>query len=73
MMGKFGGDAVGMSTVQEALYAASLGMEVGSISCITNYAAGISDSKLDHSEVTETANVVKGKFEILVKRIISLS
>lgn len=72
MMGKFYGDAVGMSTVQEALYAASLGMEVGSVSCITNYAAGISATKLDHSEVTETANVVKGKFEKLVKRIISL-
>ena len=72
MMGKFLGDAVGMSTVHEALFAASLGMEVGSISCITNYAAGISTSKLDHSEVTETANVVKGKFEKLVKRIILL-
>ena len=73
MMAKFYGDAVGMSTVHEALFAASLGMEVGSISCITNYAAGISTSKLDHSEVTETANDVKGKFEKLVKRIISLS
>jgi len=73
MMGKFFGDAVGMSTVQEALLAASLGMEVGSISCITNYAAGISTSKLDHSEVTETANDVKEKFEKLVKRIIALS
>ena len=72
MMGKFFGDAVGMSTVQEALFAASIGMEVGSVSCITNYAAGISANKLDHSEVTETANIVKGKFEILVKRIISL-
>jgi purine-nucleoside phosphorylase len=73
MMSKFYGDAVGMSTVQEALFAASLGMEVGSISCITNYAAGISTTKLNHSEVTETANVVKGKFEKLVKRIIYLS
>jgi purine-nucleoside phosphorylase len=72
MMGKFFGDAVGMSTVHEALFAASLGMEVASISCITNYAAGISTSKLDHSEVTETANIVKGKFEKLVKRIILL-
>jgi len=73
MMGKFFGDAVGMSTVQEGTYAASLGMDVGSISCITNYAAGISTSKLDHSEVTETANDVKGKFEKLVKRIITLT
>jgi purine-nucleoside phosphorylase len=73
MMGKFGSDAVGMSTVHEALFAAYSGLEVASISCITNYAAGISDSKLDHAEVTETANIAKGKFERLVKSIISLS
>ncbi len=72
MMAKFYGDAVGMSTVHEALFAATLGMVVGSVSCITNYAAGITNSKLNHSEVTETANIVKGKFEKLVKRIISL-
>lgn len=72
MMGKFGGDAVGMSTVHEALYAAYSGLDVASISCITNYAAGISTSKLNHAEVTETANIVKDKFERLVKRIISL-
>ena len=72
MMGKFGGDAVGMSTVHEALFAAYCGLEVASISCITNYAAGISTSKLNHAEVTETANIVKGKFELLVKRIIAL-
>ena len=72
MMGKFDGDAVGMSTVHEGVFAAYSGLEVGSISCITNYAAGISKSKLDHAEVTETANIVKEKFERLVKRIISL-
>lgn len=73
MMGKFGGDSVGMSTVHEALFAAYSGLEVASISCITNYAAGISKSKLNHTEVTETANIVKDKFERLVKRIISLA
>jgi purine-nucleoside phosphorylase len=72
MMGRFGGDSVGMSTVHEALFAAYSGLEVASISCITNYAAGISKSKLNHAEVTETANIVKEKFERLVKRIISL-
>lgn len=71
MMHKFGGDAIGMSTVHEAVFAGYLGMETSSISCITNYAAGISDSKLDHKEVTETANRVKDKFERLVKRIIT--
>jgi purine-nucleoside phosphorylase len=72
MMSKFGGDSVGMSTVHEALFAAYSGLQVASVSCITNYAAGISSSKLNHAEVTETANIVKEKFERLVKRIISL-
>jgi purine-nucleoside phosphorylase len=69
-MSKFGGDAVGMSTVHEAVYAGYLGMETASISCITNYAAGLTENKLSHSEVTETANLVQYKFESLIKRII---
>ncbi len=72
MTQKLGGDAVGMSTVHEAIYASSLGMEVGAISCITNYAAGISANKLNHQEVMETAELVKEKFEKLVKKIIEL-
>lgn len=70
MIKKFGGDSVGMSTVHEALFSAYLGMETSAVSCITNYAAGITDKKLSHSEVTETANLVKDKFERLVKRTI---
>jgi len=72
MTQKLGGDAVGMSTVHEAIYASLLGMEVGAISCITNYAAGISPNKLNHQEVMDTAELVKEKFEKLVKRIIQL-
>ncbi|MCL5028395.1 MAG: purine-nucleoside phosphorylase [Bacteroidetes bacterium] len=71
MIKKFGGDAVGMSTVHEAIFAAYLGLETSSISCITNFAAGISGNKLNHEEVTETANKVKDKFERLIKKIIS--
>ena len=71
MMHKFGGDAVGMSTVPEAVFAVSMGMKVASISCITNYAAGISKQKLTHDEVTETANRVEDKFSRLVKKIIN--
>lgn len=63
---KFGGDAVGMSTVHEAVFAKYLGLKTASISCITNFAAGISNQKLSHSEVTETANKVKEKFAHLV-------
>jgi purine-nucleoside phosphorylase len=71
MTGKFGGDAVGMSTVPETYYAAVRGIRTSSISCITNYAAGISGQKLSHFEVTETANRVKEKFERLIKRTLS--
>jgi purine-nucleoside phosphorylase len=72
MMGKFGADAIGMSTVHEAVYAAFKGIETSAISCITNYAAGISDKRLNHEEVTETANLVKGKFERLLKKSLGL-
>ncbi|MCX7876236.1 MAG: purine-nucleoside phosphorylase [Melioribacteraceae bacterium] len=72
MISKFGGDAVGMSTVHEAIYASTLGLEVASISCITNYAAGLSPNKLSHQEVMETAEIVKKDFERLVKKTIEL-
>lgn len=68
----FGGDAVGMSTVHEAVYASVLGMKTASISCITNLASGISSQKLSHDEVTLTAQNVKEKFASLVKRLINL-
>jgi purine-nucleoside phosphorylase len=68
----FGGDAAGMSSVHEAIFASFMGIETSAISCITNYGAGITSAKLSHSEVTETANLVKGKFERLVKKIIRM-
>jgi purine-nucleoside phosphorylase len=46
-----GADAVGMSTVHEAMTGASLGMEVAAISCVANRAAGISPTPLSHAEV----------------------
>jgi purine-nucleoside phosphorylase len=67
---KAGCDAVGMSTIPEILYASNNDLPVVAISCITNYAAGITDNKLSHEEVTETANVVKEKFSKLIKTII---
>ena len=72
MIGLSGGDAVGMSTVHEAIFAASIGMEVSAVSLITNYAAGISSTKLSHDEVIETANEAKSKFEKLIKKTIEL-
>jgi len=72
MQGLFGADAVGMSTVHEAIFAANKGIQVSSISLITNHAAGLSPEKLSHEEVIETAELTKEKFERLVKKIIGL-
>lgn len=70
MIQKFGGDAASMSTVPEVTVAKHAGMKVVGISCITNYATGIGSQKLSHSEVTETAELVKEKFLALVRGII---
>jgi purine-nucleoside phosphorylase len=51
-----GADAVGMSTVPEAIVANALGMRVAGLSCICNWAAGISPTKLTHEDVNEVAD-----------------
>ena len=67
-----GADAVGMSTVPEALVAAHCGMKVIGVSCITNMAAGVIDKKLSHQEVIKTANRVKQDFTKLIRIAINL-
>ncbi len=54
MLRTMGADAVGMSTVLEALQARALGMEILGFSCLTNWAAGLSTGGLDHKEVLDT-------------------
>jgi purine-nucleoside phosphorylase len=71
MMQKMGGDAGTMSTVPEVIDANQCGMKVLGISCITNLATGLSEKRLDHKEVTETAGIVADKFQNLVSEIIS--
>lgn len=61
-MQRLGVDAVGMSTVPEALLAASLGIRVLGVSCITNLAAGLSLSRLSHADVTTTAAAIETPF-----------
>lgn len=70
MLRSLGADAVGMSTVPEAIVARQMGLEVLGISCITNMAAGISDEPINHEEVLETGKRVRKTFTELLRRII---
>ena len=65
-----GADAVGMSTVPEALVASHMNMRTLGISCITNMAAGVLNQRLSHQEVMETGERVKEDFTRLVHAIV---
>jgi purine-nucleoside phosphorylase len=66
MLKTLGADAVGMSTVVEAIAANHMGMKVCGISCISNLAAGMNVRPLTHAEVQEAANAAAPKFTKLV-------
>ncbi|HSK71068.1 MAG TPA: purine-nucleoside phosphorylase [Pyrinomonadaceae bacterium] len=70
MMRLLGADVVGMSTVPEAIAARHQGMKVLAISCVTNFAAGITDDVIHHEEVMETGAKVADTFKELLRRII---
>lgn len=65
-----GADLVGMSTVAEVVAAAHMGIRVLAFSCVTNMAAGILDQPINHEEVLETGERVRGQFEALVKAVL---
>ena len=69
---RLGADAVGMSTVPEAIVARQCGLRVAGLSCITNLAAGISPAPLSHEEVLETGERVKTQAATLLKNFAKL-
>jgi purine-nucleoside phosphorylase len=66
-----GADAVGMSTVPEAIVARHMSMEVLGLSCITNCAAGVLPQPLSHEETLDTAHRVRDQFAALLRAIIA--
>ena len=66
MLRTLGADAVGMSTVVEAITANHMGMRICGISCVSNLAAGLSDSPLTHEEVQEAADKAAPLFKKLI-------
>ena len=71
LLSKLGVDAVGMSTVVEAIAANHMGMKICAISCVCNLAAGITDNPLTHDEVQEAANNAAPLFKKLVTEAIT--
>ncbi len=70
LLRNLGADAVGMSTVPEAIVARHMGVEVLGISCITNMAAGIGDEPINHEEVMATGDRVRDIFALLLRRVV---
>ena len=64
-------DAVGMSTVVEAIAANHCGMKICGISCVCNLAAGMNPTPLSHKEVQEAADMAAPRFKKLVTEVIS--
>ena len=71
MVRTLGADAVGMSTVPEAIVARHMEMRLIGISCITNLAAGVSNRPIDHSQVMEIGDRVRDEFTDLLRKVIA--
>lgn len=73
MLRLLGADAVGMSTVLEAIQARALGLDVAAFSCLTNWAAGLSGQHLSHAKVLETGRTAAGAFARLLLEALTTS
>jgi purine-nucleoside phosphorylase len=73
MLRTLGADAVGMSTVPEVIVLRHRGVRVGAMSCITNLAAGISPTPLDHAEVEAIARQTRDRFVGVLERWVGLA
>jgi len=71
MFRMLGADAVGMSTVPEAVLASAAGMQVGAISCITNHAAGVTDAPLGHAEVLEATQKAMPVMKAILHHVVT--
>ena len=72
MVQRLGADAVGMSTVPEAIQARALGMEVAAFSCLTNWGAGLSGELLNHEEVTAAGKSAAGSLIEILREALPL-
>lgn len=70
MLRALGADAVGMSTVPEAIQARALGMRIAALSCLTNYGAGLSATPLSHEEVMEAGRSAAADLFRLLERAV---
>jgi purine-nucleoside phosphorylase len=70
MLRTLGADAVGMSTVLEAIQARALGLRIAGFSCLTNWAAGMQET-LNHAEVLETGKAAGGVMAELLEKVLS--
>ena len=67
-----GADLVGMSTVQEVIAARQMGIKILAISCVTNMAAGVTNTQINHQEVLETGKRIAGQFKALLKEVVPM-
>ncbi len=72
MFGRLGADALGMSTVVEAIVAAQIGLKANGITCLTNYGTGLSDQPLNHEEVSAMGKKRAPQFMLLVNEMVKL-